>query len=175
VNDWITLIYFKFKSTSWKTDLDDFVNEFDIRHDNRRIKLHDIKFKRRLCRDLCENYIGHCLLVWTFFRLEVVRISLMVRQSRISTQGWKVSFWGSVRGKFSVNNKMNDFVRNILQNRFYACCYILLSGTRPKRRCRPICGAAMLLRCNWCRNLAAVNCILHWIVLTHHPIHAAHS
>jgi len=21
-------------------------------------------------------------------------------------------------------------------------------------------------RCNWCRNLAAVNCILHWIVLT---------
>jgi len=22
------------------------------------------------------------------------------------------------------------------------------------------------LRCNWCRNLAAVNCISHWIVLT---------
>jgi len=29
-----------------------------------------------------------------------------------------------------------------------------------------LCRAAMLLRCNWCRNLAAVNCILHWIVLT---------
>ena len=28
------------------------------------------------------------------------------------TQGLKVSFWGSVREKFSVNNKMND-VRNI--------------------------------------------------------------
>jgi len=25
---------------------------------------------------------------------------------------------------------MNDFVGNILQNKFYACCYILLSGIR---------------------------------------------
>jgi len=31
---------------------------------NRRI------FKRRLCRDLCENYIAHCLFVWIFFGLE---------------------------------------------------------------------------------------------------------
>jgi len=38
---------------------------------------------------------------------------------------------------------MNDFVRNILQNKFYACCYILLSSTRPKCRCTPICGAAI--------------------------------
>jgi len=52
---------------------------------------------------------------------------------------------------------MNDFVGKILQNTFYAYCYILLSGTRPKCRCTPICGAALLLRCNWCRNLAAVN------------------
>ena len=48
-----------------KIDLDDFVNEFDSRHDNRRIKLHcvdnDIKFKRSLCRDQCDNYIAHCL------------------------------------------------------------------------------------------------------------------
>jgi len=43
---------------------------------------------------------------------------------------------------------MNDFVGNILQNTFYACCYILLSGTRP--------GTAMPLRCNWCRNFDAV-------------------
>jgi len=42
-----------------------------------------------------------------------------------------------------VNNKINDFVGNILQNKFYACCYILLSGTRPKRRCTPFCGVAM--------------------------------
>jgi len=33
----------------------------------------------------------------------------------------------------------------ILQNMFYACCYILLPGTRPKRLCTPICGAALLL------------------------------
>ena len=45
-----------------------------------------------------------------------------------------------------MNIKMNDFIGNILQNKFYACCYILLSGTRPKRRCTPICDAATLLR-----------------------------
>jgi len=67
------------------------------------------------------------------------------QDSRKSTQGWKVSFWGSVRGKFSVNINMKDLAGNILQNMFYACCYILLSGTRPKRRCTPICGAALLL------------------------------
>ena len=67
---------------------------------------------------------------------------------------------------------MNDFVRNILQNKFYAYCYILLSGTR---RCTPICGAAMLLRCHWCRNLAAFNCIVHWIVLTLSTLHTRNS
>jgi len=40
---------------------------------------------------------------------------------------------------------MNDFVWNIPQNKFHASCCILLSGTRPRRRCTPICGAAMLL------------------------------
>ena len=58
---------------------------------------------------------------------------------------------------------MNDLVGSILQNKFYAYCYILLSSTR---RCTPICGPAMLLTCNRCRSLAAVNCRLHWIVLT---------
>jgi len=65
-----------------------------------------------------------------------------------------------------MNNKMNDFVGNILQNKFYSCCCILLSGTRHKRRWTSICGAALRLWCNWCRNLAAVNCIVHWIGLT---------
>jgi len=68
-----------------------------------------------------------------------------------------------------VNNKKNNFVGNILQNKFYACCYILLTSTRHKSRCTPICGAAMLLRCNWCRKVAALNCILHWIVLVTYP------
>jgi len=35
-----------------------------------------------------------------------------------------------VGGKFSVNIKMNNFVGNILQSKFYAWCYVLLSGTR---------------------------------------------
>jgi len=68
------------------------------------------------------------------------------QDSHKSTQGWKVSFWRSDRGKFSVNIKMNDFVGNVLQNKFYVCCYILPSGTRPKIDAHiPTCGAAMLL------------------------------
>jgi len=59
-----------------------------------------------------------------------------------------------------VNNKINDFVGNILQNKFYAYGYILVSRTR---RCRHICGAGMLLRCNWCRNLDAVKLHTAWV------------
>ena len=50
-----------------------------------------------------------------------------------------------------MNNKMNDFVGNILQNKLYAYGCILLSRTR---RCTSICGAgmtgaetSMLLKC----------------------------
>jgi len=61
---------------------------------------------------------------------------------------------------------MNDFVGNILRNKFYACCYILLSRTR---RSTPICGADMQVvpkpRC----------CYLHTALNSPHPIHAAHS
>ena len=70
--DWVTLIYFKLQDTGWKTDFDEFVDEFDSQHDNRRIKLlwggDDIKFKRRLCKDLCQNYIAHCLNCLNLFR-----------------------------------------------------------------------------------------------------------
>jgi len=40
---------------------------------------------------------------------------------------------------------MNDFVGNILENKNYACCYILRSGTRPKRRFTLTRGAALPL------------------------------
>ena len=38
-------------------------------------------------------------------------------------------------------------------------------------------SAALLcyVRCNWCRNLAAVNCTLHWIVLTLSTLHTRNS
>ena len=75
-------------------DLDDFVDEFDSRHDIRRIKLHwvhnDIKFYRSLCRDLCDNYVAHCLFVWIFFGLEVVHVSLMTRQSFVRISQRKI-------------------------------------------------------------------------------------
>ena len=57
VKDWVTLPYFHLKGYDLKkNDLDHFVDEFDSQHDNRRIKFHcvdvDMKFWRRLCRDL---------------------------------------------------------------------------------------------------------------------------
>jgi len=52
-------------------DLYDFVDEFDIRHDNRKIKSHwvdvDMKLWRPLRRDLCEDHIAHCIFVWILF------------------------------------------------------------------------------------------------------------
>jgi len=39
VKHWETLIYFKLTGTSFETDLDDFVDELDSRHDNQWIKL----------------------------------------------------------------------------------------------------------------------------------------
>jgi len=38
--DWVTLIYFHERVRAEKIDLDEFADEFDSRHDNRRIKLH---------------------------------------------------------------------------------------------------------------------------------------
>jgi len=60
-----------------------------------------------------------------------------------------------------VNIKMNDFVGNILQNKFYTCCYILLSDTFPKADAPLSVALLCYFRCHWCRNLAAVNCMLH--------------
>jgi len=34
-----------------------------------------------------------------------------------------------------VNIQINNFVGNILQSKFCACYYVLLSGTRHKHRC----------------------------------------
>ena len=70
-----------------------------------------------------------------------------------------------VRGKVIVN--MNDFVGNILQSKFYACCLILLSGTRPKCRYAHI-SAVWLCYFSYysCRNLAVVNCKVYRIILT---------
>jgi len=48
---------------------------------------------------------------------------------------------------------MNNFVGNILQNRFYACCCILLSGTRPKPDPHQSAVLQCYFRWNWCRNL----------------------
>jgi len=50
-------------------------------------------------------------------------------------QDFKSQFLGSVRRKFSVSIKMNDFLGILYEANFTPCCYILLSGIRLKRRC----------------------------------------
>jgi len=46
---------------------------------------------------------------------------------------------------------MNKFVGNILRNKLYACCYVLLSGTRPKTDTRiPTATLLCYFRCHWC-------------------------
>jgi len=55
---------------------------------------------------------------------------------------------------------MNDFVGNILQNKFYACCFISLSFSLQALNADAQLSAALLcyFRRNWCRNLAAAYC-----------------
>ena len=54
----------------------------------------------RLCKDLCEEYIAHCLIVWICLGLELVRISLMavinqrrVEKSAFEDQSEEKSVW----------------------------------------------------------------------------------
>jgi len=67
---------------------------------------------------------------------------------------------------------MNNFVGNILQNRFApavtSSCHVHADVHLP---------AALLCytKCNWCWNLTAVNCILHLIVLTLSTLHTRNS
>jgi len=67
-----------------------------------------------------------------------------------------------------VNIKMNDFVGNILENTFYAYCYILQSGTR---RCTSMCDAAMLLMVPLVPKYRC--CFLRTALNSTHPIHTA--
>jgi len=53
---------------------------------------------------------------------------------------------------------MNDFLENILQSKFYALLLHFAIKCPALRLC--------YFRCHWCRNLAAIKCIVHWIVLT---------
>jgi len=93
--------------------------------------------------------------------------------SHKSTQGWKVCFWGSIRGKFSVNNKMNDFlgifVFNITFTSAFTSCYQVHADAQLY--------ATLLcyLWCSWCRSLAAVNWILHCIIVTLCTLHTRAS
>jgi len=62
---------------------------------------------------------------------------------------------------------MNNFVGNILRNKFDVCCYVCYQVHASKTDTHiPTAALLCYFRCHWCRNLSEVNCILHWIVLT---------
>ena len=62
-----------------------------------------------------------------------------------------------------MNSEMNDFVGNILRNKFYAYGYNLLSRTR---RYTPICAVGMLLDATGAETLMLLNCILQgWAII----------
>jgi len=66
---------------------------------------------------------------------EPFTITRTALNSQVVSPGAEKSPFEDQSEENSVNIKINDFVGNILQNKFYACCYVLLSGTRPKHRC----------------------------------------
>jgi len=145
VKDWITLIYFKLKSTSWKTDLDDFVDEFDSRHDNRRIKLHDIN-----------SNVDCAGSVWELCCSLSICLNL---------------FWFRDSACFAHDKTA------INQRRVEKSAFEDQSEENSVKKADTHLSAALLLllRCNWCQNLAAVTCILHWIVLTLSMLHTRNS
>jgi len=94
-------------------------------------------------------------IVWICLGVEFVR----------STQGWKVSFW------WSEENSVWILKWTTLLGIFYkmsftpaVTSYYLVRALNADARL----SAALLcyFRCHWCQNLAAVNCILHWIIFT---------
>jgi len=85
--------------------------------------------------------------------------------SHKSKQGWKVSFWGSVRGNSVWILKWTTLLGIFCKLRFTptltSCCQVHALNADSHLFAALLC----CLRCNWCQNFAAVNCILHWIVL----------
>ena len=118
------------------------------------------------------NYIAHCLFVWNFFGLEVVRVSRMTRQSKINA-GLKSQLFRICERKISVWIIKWTTLLGII-------CKINFTPTVASRyqvHADTHLFAALLcyFRCHWCRNLAVVNCILHWIVLTPSTLYTRNS
>ena len=174
MKDWITLIYFKLKSTSWKTDLDDFVDEFDSRHDNRRIKLHDINSNVDCAGsvwELCCS-LSICLnLFWFRDSACFAHDKTAINQRRVEKSAFEdqseensvlITKWTTLFGifcKISFTPAVTSCYQVHALNADAHLSAVLL----------------LLLRCNWCQNLAAVTCILHWIVLTLSMLHTRNS
>ena len=106
---------------------------------------------------LCSLHRLSWLLLSYDYRHDYFLVSSMLKLSSLKPSKYTRWILASI-GRLVTNNKMNDFVGNILLNKLYAYCYILVSRTRR-------CDAAMLLSCNWCRNLDAANCIAYMCYL----------
>jgi len=89
------------------------------------------------------------------------------QDSHKSTRGWKVTFWGQSEENSVWILKLPTLLEifcNISFTPAVTSCYQLHALNVDHTYLR-LCYV-MYFRCNWCRNLAAVNCILHGRVLT---------
>jgi len=88
------------------------------------------------------------------------------QDSHKSTQGWKVSFWGSVRGNsvwiLKWTTLLGIFCKIIFTPAVTYCYQVHAPNADAHLPATLLC----YFRCKWYRTLAAVNCTLHWIVLT---------
>ena len=91
-------------------------------------------------------------IVWICLGVELVR----------STQGRKVSFWGSDENSVWIL-KWTTLLGIFCKIRFTPAVTSYYQVYAQNAISAPL---LCYFRCNWCRNLAAVNCILHWIILT---------
>ena len=114
--------------------------------------------------------------VWELYFVLSIRLNLvrcrvqcvfrLWQDSHKSTQGWKVSFWGSVRGNsvriLKWTNLLGIFFKMIFTPAVTSCYRVHALNADAHLPATLLC----YFRCKWCRTLAAVNCTLHWIVLT---------
>jgi len=108
---------------------------------------------------------AHCLFVWIFLVLKVSACfaydKIVVNQRRFEKSGFEDQSEENSVWILKWTTLLAIFCKISFTPAVTSCCQIHTLNADVH-----LCRAAMLLRCNCYRNLAAVNCILHWIVLT---------
>ena len=161
MKDWVTLIHFQVKGTSWKIDLDDFVDEFDSRHDNRRISYIEVMMIQNSnvdCAGICMRIILFIVYLSESFQscacfacgktvINQRRVEKSAFEDQLEENSVWVLKWTTLLGIFC----------KISFTPAVTFCYQVHA---PKTDTYiPTAALLCYLRCHWCRNLSEVNCI----------------